>query len=75
MLDAQQLLTLAVVLAAASYLVRRVWKRLSGRRVAGCGSCSRCAGAADDRSPVTKPLIPVENLIASAAHGVKGDSK
>ncbi|NLF67801.1 MAG: FeoB-associated Cys-rich membrane protein [Candidatus Anammoximicrobium sp.] len=73
--DAQQLLTLALVLAAAGYLVRRTWKRLSGRPVARCGSCSRCPGAADGRSPAAKPLIPVEDLIASAAHGVKGDSK
>jgi len=72
MLDAQQLLTLAVVLAAAGYLVRRTWKRLSGQRVAGCGSCSRCADAADDRSPAARPLIPVEPLIAPVTRHDKG---
>ncbi len=65
--DAQQLLTLAIVVAAAGYLVRRTWKRLSGRPVGGCGSCSRCAGLADDRSPAAKSLIPVETSIASAS--------
>ena len=65
--DAQQLLTFAIVLAAAGYLVRRTWKRLSGRPVGGCGSCSRCTEAADDSSPAARPLIPVETLIASAA--------
>ena len=73
--DAHQLLTLAIVLAAAGYLVRRTWKRVSGRPVGSCGSCSRCADPADDRSPAAKPLIPVETLIASAARDVDARTK
>ncbi len=75
MLDAQQILTLAIVLAAAGYLVRRTWKRLSGQRAGGCGSCSRCGDAADDRSPAAKPLVPIETLIASAKHDVDARTK
>jgi hypothetical protein len=72
--DAQQLLTLAIVLAAAGYLVRRVWKRLSGRRVADCGSCSRCAGAVCDGPPAAKPFEPLEVLTTPVARDVDARS-
>ena len=65
-MDAQQLMTWAVVLAAAGYLARRIWLRLWGRGTGSCGSCSRCFAAADVRRDAAKPLIPIETLIASA---------
>jgi len=63
--DAQQLFALAIVLAAAGYLVRRTWKRFSSPRAGGCGACSRCAATADNNSPAARPLIPLDRLIAS----------
>jgi hypothetical protein len=36
-MDLQELVTLAVVLAAIGYLARRTWLRLAGRRTGVCG--------------------------------------
>lgn len=64
-MDAQHIVTLAILLLAAAYLVRRAWRRLSGQRAGGCGPCSRCDGATDAEGTAAGPVIPGETLIAS----------
>lgn len=68
----QQLLTFGIVLAAGGYLARRAWLQFSGRQAGGCGACSGCSAAAGSRSPVERPLVPIEALVASGKQGVGG---
>jgi hypothetical protein len=40
----QDILVLAICLAAAAYVARLVWKSLAGRATAGCSSgCGKCS--------------------------------
>lgn len=71
-MDWQQLLTFGTVLAAGGYLARRAWRLLSGRQAGGCGACSGCSVAAGSRSPVERPLVPIEALLASPGQGTPG---
>lgn len=50
---ADELLTFAIVAAAAGYLARRAWGVFKSRRQGGCGSCAGCPSesAAIKREP------------------------
>lgn len=71
LVDTQQLVTVAVILAAVGYLVRRTWLRLSARRTSSCGSCSGCAAVANGQRLPTMPLIrrDAEGAAAGSAAG------
>jgi hypothetical protein len=60
MSPAVQLLIVAiVVLAAAAYIARRVWRRVTASEASsGCSSCSQAAG-------VPANLVPLESLTSS----------
>ena len=40
--NGETLLVLAIVAAAAGYLLRSAWGTLTAKRRSGCGSCSTC---------------------------------
>jgi hypothetical protein len=75
LVDAQQILTLTIVAAAAGYLVRRTWRHVSGRRIGGCGACAGCEATPGKEGPAAKPLIPLETLTASANKHERRDGR
>jgi hypothetical protein len=66
LVDMQQVVTFMILLLAAGYLVRRTWRRLAGRQIGGCGSCSVCPLSNGAGSSSATPLVPLHTLIASA---------
>ena len=60
-LTGQDLIAFAIVLAATSYLVRRMWAVVAAKKKPGCSSgCSSCPASAN-RQP-EKQLVSLEDL-------------
>lgn len=57
----QNLIVLAVIVAAAAYLGWCVW-RIAVKRASGCGSCDAKRAADDPAAPKTKPFVPIDSL-------------
>jgi hypothetical protein len=53
--DWQNLTALAILLTAATYLVRRAWRTLVKKRAGGCGACGSCPAGTEN--PAAKPLV------------------
>ena len=45
--DWQTATVLGLIAVAAVYVIRRVWRVLSGKRSAPCGTCPHCAASFD----------------------------
>jgi hypothetical protein len=58
--DWQNVAALAIVLTAAVYLVRRVWKSVAKKRAGGCGACGSCPGGSS--SPAGKTLVQLKTV-------------
>lgn len=61
----QQVITLAIVLIAAGYLVRRVWQLLAQPGCGGCGSCATKQETVTTAKGVQQ-VISIESLVKSA---------
>jgi hypothetical protein len=59
----QDLFAILLALAAAAFLARRAWQRLTHRRAAACGSCSHCASP---HSPQAPQLVSISPIISHA---------
>ena len=46
--DWQTFIAIAIVLVAASYLVRRCWLSIARKRAGRCGACGSCPGGSAD---------------------------
>ena len=59
----QELLIAAMLVAAAAYLGRRVWRSVAGRSTAGCGTgCQSCPSRqASDAEPAG--FVPLEQVV------------
>jgi hypothetical protein len=57
----QNLAALAIVLAAAAYLIRRAWLTLAKKRASGCGACASCPAAS--ANPAGKSLMQLEAFV------------
>ena len=54
-IDWQNVVTLGLVIVAACYVVRRLWRTAGGKRPAGCPACSDCPDA-----HARKPLVSID---------------
>ena len=55
--DWQSIVVALIIAAAAVYLARRVWRRLSARESASCATgCGKCG----DETPAAKRVVMVE---------------
>jgi hypothetical protein len=59
----QDLLAILIAAAAAAFLARRAWQRLTHRRAAACGSCSSCNST---NSLNSQPLVTISPIISHA---------
>ena len=62
--NGENLLVLAIVAAAAGYLLRGAWITLTAKRRTGCGSCSTCPTQEAREEP---QVISAESLLAPPA--------
>jgi hypothetical protein len=57
----QDALVLAVVAAAAGYVLLRVWRAIRGRKSASCGGCGTCSSTqATAGLPRPKTLVQID---------------
>jgi hypothetical protein len=59
-LDWQNLIAIALVLAAVMYLAVRGWRQVARKKAAGCGACSTCPVA--ENGAGKQPLVQIEAL-------------
>jgi hypothetical protein len=62
--NGETLLVLAIVAAAAGYLLRGAWITFAGKSRGGCGSCSKCPAEHGGREP---QVISAESLLTPPA--------
>ncbi|HEX4000060.1 MAG TPA: FeoB-associated Cys-rich membrane protein [Pirellulales bacterium] len=65
----QTIATLAIVLMATAYLVRRGWRSIVKKRSGGCGACGSCSASNRPQSlgsgstaEAGKPLVQLQML-------------
>src|SRR5262249_9625703 len=58
-LEMQDTLAIMIVLAAAAFLVWRVWQWSVKRRGGACGACSNCPSNPADKSPTLVSISPI----------------
>ncbi len=51
----QDIVVLSLIAVAAAYVVRRVWRAITGRKQPGCASCSACP-----QPPADQNLISID---------------
>ena len=58
----QEVVSLALVVVAASYLARVVWRNLAGRQTGGCGTCDACP----ETETLERPLVQINRASHAA---------
>ena len=55
----QDFLVILIVLAAAAFLVRRMWQAMTKRRSGACGACSNCPSNSEAKTPSLVNIGPI----------------
>jgi hypothetical protein len=55
----QDILVILIVLAAAAFLVRRMWQAMTKRRSGACGACSNCPSNSTAKTPSLVNIGPI----------------
>jgi len=56
----QDIVALLLISVAALYVIRHIWRAITGRRPAGCASCSACSARPPDQNLIS--LDPPEKV-------------
>jgi FeoB-associated Cys-rich membrane protein len=57
----QDFLVILIVLAAAAFLVRRMWQAMTKRRSGACGACSNCPSNSTAQTPSLVNIGPIDS--------------
>lgn len=57
----QELVAFALVVAAAIYLTRRLWRVARGKQPTGCGTCPSCPAASNSEQLISIDPPPKSN--------------
>ena len=73
----QNLLVLAIVLAAGGYLCRMGWQSMarrqsSGRQSSACGGCSNCPSESTSKGPQVVGIGSLERIDETFSRGTSG---
>jgi len=68
--SAQNLIVLAVIVAAGVYVAWRTWRIVTKRAGGGCGRCDANRAADDPAAPTIKPFVSIDSLSENRASEV-----
>jgi hypothetical protein len=55
----QDILAIMIALAAAAFLVWRMWQAATKRRSGACGACSNCPSGSAEKTPTLVSISPM----------------